>query len=191
MEPISLSLLGGAVLTEGVRFLYDQASELIRAARERRRAAKEGAQPPATVQVPVRPNGVLDGPVASTVEGAVLDREGKALVRLAGALAPYASGDADVEPDDPELLDAAQNLRGLLEAAYGQRLTLRGERREPSGTRVDVNQVLGEVFGAAVALHADSVTGDVAIRVDQSAKTVAEGASVTGAQIGRLGGPTA
>jgi hypothetical protein len=188
VEPLSLSVVGGVLLAEGVRFLYDQASELIRTARDRRREAREGTALPDRVDVPIVANTVLDGPAGSTVDAKVLDARHAELLRLAGALAPYARGDADVEVDDGELLTVTDQLRQLLEAAYGQRLTLRGEARERTGTRVDVSQVLGDVAGEATALRADSVSGEAHVTVEQSATTVQSGGSVTGAHLGRIGG---
>lgn len=185
-EPFSLAVLGGAVLTEGVRFLFDQASTLIRAARQRRAEAKETAESAQVVVVPIQANDVLDGTVSPNVDGPLLDRENRKLIALAGALAPYASGDAEIEAEDGDLLVTIAEVRAMLEALYGQRLTLRGEAREPSGTRVDVQQVLGSVRGRAVGVEADSVQ-DATIRVDQSATSVEAGGSVTGLKLGSIG----
>lgn len=138
-ERISLALLGGAVLTEAVRFLFDQASALIRAARQRRAEAQNAVEPNAVVTVAVPANSVLDGPVAATVDGRLLDEENRRLIALAGAIARYASGDAEIDPADGDLMAAVAEVRAMLEALYGQRITLRGEAREPSGTQVDVN----------------------------------------------------
>jgi hypothetical protein len=170
------------VLTEGVRFLFDQASQLIRAARERKQA--KDSQP--IIEVNVVDAGVLDGPVPSTVDGQLLDQENRRLIALAGALAPYASGDAEIDPEDGDLVASAADLRALLEALYGQRITLRGENREPSGTRVDVRQALGAVRGSAVGVEADGVR-DASITVTQDATSVESGGSVTGVRLGRIG----
>lgn len=189
-EPISLALVGGVVLTEGVKFLFEQASSLVRAARARRAEAKataDGVEAPQVVLVPVPDTGVLDGPVAPTVDGHLLDRENRRLIALTGALAPYASGDAELDTDDADLMASLADLRELLEALYGQRLTLRGENREPSGTRVDVRQDLGTVRGSAVGVEADSIQ-DATVTVNQSATSVEAGASVTGVKFGSIGG---
>jgi len=185
-EPFSLALLGGAVLTEGVRFLFDQASALVRAARQRRSDPKESIGTADVVALAIPANEVLDGPVAPTVDGPLLDRENRRLIALAGALAPYASGDAEIDPEDGDLLVTISDVRALLEALYGQRLTLRGEPREPSGTQVDVHQVLGSVRGSAVGVEADSVR-DATVRVQQSATSVEAGGSVTGVKLGSIG----
>jgi hypothetical protein len=194
-EPFSLALLGGAVITEGVRFVFEQASTLIRTARDRHHRAREtaidprvdAASPPDVEVVAVPANGVLDAPVDPTVDGRLLDQQRHRLIALTGALAPYAAGDADIEPDDPVLLGALADLRSMLEALYGQRLTLRGEPREPSGTLVDVRQVLGTVRGGVVGVEADSAQ-DATVRVEQSAQSVEAGGSIMGARIGSIGG---
>jgi hypothetical protein len=185
-EPFSLALLGGAVLGEGVRFLFDQASCLIRAARERRAQARQAAEVPPVVNIVVAPNDVLDGPVSATVDGRLLDQENRRLIALTGALAPYASGDAEIDPADGDLIAALTEVRSLLESLYGQRFTLRGEAREPSGTKVDVRQVLGEVRGGVVGVEADSAA-DASIQVEQSASSVDAGGTVTGVKLGSIG----
>jgi hypothetical protein len=144
-EPFSLALLGGAVLTEGVRFLFDQASTLIRAARQRRADAREAAETAAVVAIPVPANAVLDGPVAPTVDGSLLDRENRRLIALAGALAPYANGDAEIDPADGDLMVAMADVRALLEALYGQRLTLRGGRWAYASTTLRCRRSTGRL----------------------------------------------
>jgi hypothetical protein len=105
---------------------------------------------------------------------------------LVGGLAPYAGGMADIDPDDAALAERAGRVRAILEAAYGQRFTFRGEDREPTGTRVSVNQVLGSVAGQVVGAEADAGAGaDVEVR--QSATSVEQGGSMTGFK-GKIGG---
>jgi hypothetical protein len=143
-------------------------------------------EPGARLTVPIVATEALDGPPAQpVVDATVLDRENAALVRLAGALSPYAQGLAELDPADRELAEQAGYLRALIEAAYGQRFTFRGERRDPTGTRVTVTQVLHDVGGTVVGADADvAAGGDVAVH--QEATTIQPGGSVTGFK-GRLG----
>jgi hypothetical protein len=184
VDPLTLSTLGGAALTEGIRFLYNQAAELIEAARERRDKAKDAER----VEVGRVPGEVLNGPLPDTVDARVLSQTHFSLARLLNDLAPYVKGGAEIAPDDPQLLGVADRLRTVLEAVYGQRLTLTGEQREPTGTQVNVQQVLGEIEGDASALRAGTVGRGARVDVDQSATTVRPGGSVVGAQIDRIGG---
>jgi hypothetical protein len=179
-DPLTLTVLGGVAATEGIKFLYGQATELLKAWRERRRKVDAGDTPPSQLTVPIMDNEVLDGePAEPIADATVLDKHSKSLVQLIGALSPYALGQADIDLADEELGEQAGRLRALLEAAYGQRFTLRGEQRDPTGTRVSVSQVLGEVEGTVVGAHADVGPGGN-LDIDQDVKTVKPGGSVTG-----------
>ena len=166
-DPVTLGVVGGWAAAEGVKFLYGQAAELLKVWRERRSRTEAGETLPAQVVVPIIGNDVLDGtPTEQVVDADLLGRENKALVQLIGALAPYATGLADIDPADQDLADQAGRLRALLEAVYGQRLTFLGETRPPTGTRLSVTQVLDEVRGAVVGAEADVAAGG-AVTVDQ------------------------
>jgi hypothetical protein len=184
-DPVTLSVLGGWAAAEGIKFLYGQAAELLKAWRERRSRMDAGETPSTRLTVPIVATEVLDGtPGQPVIDAAVLDREHTALVQLAGALSPYAQGLAKYDPADRELAEQAGLLRALIEAAYGQRFTFRGEQRDPTGTRVAVTQVLDDVGGTVVSAEADvAAGGDVGVH--QEAKTVQPGGSVTGFK-GRL-----
>ncbi|WBQ07070.1 hypothetical protein [Kribbella sp. CA-293567] len=171
-DPVTLAVLGGLAATEGIKFLYGQAGELLKAWRERRKDEE--------LEVPIAPAEILDGtPGPATVDVAVLAARHLELVKLAGALSPYAQGLAEIDLGDPELAEQAGQLRGLLEAAYGQRFTFRGESRESTGTRVSIRQVLGEVAGEVVGVQG-TAGSDATVVVDQQADQVTAEGSVTG-----------
>lgn len=184
-DPLTLSVLGGVVLSEGVRFLYRQAEELIKAGRRRR--ADAGDPKPETAEVPSVPTEVLESAPPTEVDGAGLDRATDRLAELAEPLAPYARGEAAVDGGDTALLEAADRLRTLLEQVYGRSITFRGEPREAGTTRVAVEQKVGDVEGDAVGLEADSVAGPADVRVRQESGRVAADGSVTGARLGDVG----
>ena len=179
-DPVTLTVLGGIAATEGIKFLYGQAADLLKAWRERRAKNDSGEVAPPKLAVPIRESEVLDGiPAQEEADPAVLDREADALVKLIGAVSPYAQGLADVDPNDKQLAEQAGKLRALLEAAYGQRFTFRGEQREPTGTRVTVTQVLGEVQGSVLGAEADVAAGSQ-LDVEQGVTAVTETGQVTG-----------
>jgi hypothetical protein len=125
-DPVTLAFLGGAAATEGVKFLYAQAGELLKAWRTRREERRRDA-----LEVPIVETGALDADPNGTQDGAevdaeILDRHGEAMVELWARLAPYAQGLRDVDVRDDALAAAAGELRALLEAAYGRRFTFRG-----------------------------------------------------------------
>ena len=157
-DPMTLALLGGAAATQGITFLYAQASELLKAWREKR-----AATPPASP--------ALDAPpTPRPADMAVVEQRQRSLALLRAALSPYALGDVEIDLGDEELAARAGELRELLEAVYGQRFTFRGEQREPTGSTVTVRQVLGTVEGNVVGAKAD--VGGGSLRVDQEAETV-------------------
>jgi len=182
-EPFDLVVLGSAA-TEGIKFIYGQAAEVLS---EWRRRRKQDPSDERDLDVPVLARAVLDAPPSgSTASAAVIARDYQDLVRLSGALSPYALNQADVSAGDAELASAAGQLRDLLEAVYGQRFTFRGERREHTGSLVSVRQRVGEVAGDVVG--ADAGVSGGALAVDQEVTTVREGGSVTGFS-GRIGSP--
>jgi len=180
-DPLSLAVLGGAAATEGIKFLYGQAAEVIKAWRARR---KDREQP---LEVPIVDTSVLDAqPTGTTVNPAVLTQAHTTMLELWQQLAPYAQDLENVEDTDAELARAAGELRALLEAAYGQRFTFRGERREPTGTRVAVEQVLGTVAGLAVGVEGD-IGPAATVVVRQDADEVTAEGTVIGVK-GRISG---
>jgi len=180
-DPLSLAVLGGAAATEGIKFLYGQAAEVIKAWRTRR---EDREQP---LEVPIVDTSVLDAqPTGTTVNPAVLTQAHTTMLELWQQLAPYAQDLQNVEATDGELARAAGELRALLEAAYGQRFTFRGERREPTGTRVAVEQVLGTVAGLAVGVEGD-IGPAATVVVRQDANEVTAEGTVIGVK-GRISG---
>lgn len=180
-DPLTLAVLGGVAATEGIKFLYGQASELLKAWRERGQMARDQAAAESkALDVPILESSVLDGqPVPRPADGLILERAHGALVELASGLSPYALGQLDVDLTDPQLAERAGHLRALLEAIYAQRFTFRGENREPTGSRVTVRQVLGVIQGDVLGAEADLGSGGD-LRVEQRADTVREGGSMTG-----------
>jgi hypothetical protein len=130
VDPVSISVLGGVALSEGIKFLYGQVTELLR--RRRERAEQAVAEP---VTVPAEQPVALDGPmVAGPVDLAVIDAHQDRVLGLAAGLSNYANGLVAVDPSDPRLVEQVTALRGLLELAYGQHLTFHGERRPATGS---------------------------------------------------------
>lgn len=173
-DPLTLSVVGGWAALEGIKFLYGQAGEVLKAWRERRR------------DVPIAESPALAGvPSQRPVDADVMAEEAETLVGLVGGLAPYASGMAEIDLDDAELAERAGNVRAILEAAYGQRFTFKGEDREPTGTKVTVKQALGRVAGTVTGVEGDAGPG-AEVAVDQSAHAVEKDGSMTGFK-GKIG----
>jgi hypothetical protein len=183
VDPISVGAIGAVALTEGVKFLYAQAGEVLSRWRERR----AGSPAP----------GAALRPPAELIEGEVepaepdLDRVGaveQELRDIRRSLAVYAD-DSDPEPVDPAdkpLLEQVDALRRLLEAVYGQRITFKGEAREPSGPLVEGEIDVEQVAGDAAAVRARVIeSGEV--KGIAKAKRVERGGRVSGVDADRIG----
>ncbi|MGH3797335.1 MAG: hypothetical protein ACRDSP_20875 [Pseudonocardiaceae bacterium] len=187
-DPITLAALGAVALSEGIKFLYGQASELLRARKERRLEAELGGKLPTAVQMSVPDSTPLDnGAVHFTADAQTLEEHHAKLAELAARLAPYAQDWTDIDPADVSILTATDQLRMLLEAVYGQRLTFQGEQREESGTRVDVRQLLGNIDGAVAGVRAKNISGEAQVSVSQTAEGVGVDGKLTGIEADRIG----
>lgn len=180
-DPLTLSVLGGVALTEGVKFLYGQATELLR----RRRDRKAGEAGDAEVALPEL-DGELELPLRP--DQAVVERVEPELKELRRRLQDYVDDIEPVTGDDRALLETADAVRKLLEAVYGQRITFRGEQREASGPVVEGEIDVDAVSGYAAAVRARSVTGPATIRAKARAGEVTEGGEMVGVDIDRIGG---
>jgi hypothetical protein len=179
VDPVTLSALGAVALTEGIKFLYGQAGEILKRYRERRQADEEGRpQPPEPIQV--KDPGILAGrlePAEMDIDAA--ERMQADLTALAGRLGNFANGLEEVDPRDEDLLQATEALRRTIEAVYHQRITFQGEDRPPSGPLVEGSIDIDEVAGYAGAVRAGwiasgRVIGEVrATRVEREGEAVA------------------
>jgi hypothetical protein len=180
VEPFGLGVLGAVAATEGIKFLYGQAAEVLKRWRERR----SGHDPEAHAPIPVDPAAarLLEGElVAPTVDFDALQSRHDEIRQLAGTLGNYAGGIEVPEAGDRGLADAVDRLRRALEEVYGQRITFKGEDREPSGVRLR---------GVAEAGTVDADAANVGVDVDgrlqpgDSAEGFARATTVKGQQAG-------
>jgi hypothetical protein len=161
-DPLTLSVLGATVLTEGIKFVYNQATELLRRRREK---AAEAPDVPA-----------LEGQLAPlNPDSAVLDRVEPDLRELRKVLQDYVDDIEPISAQDERLLEATDAARRLLEAVYGQRITFRGEQRPVSGPvvegTVDVDAVSGYVAGVRARVVGGSAHVRGAVRADEVSGT--------------------
>lgn len=140
-DPLSLALVGGTVLTEGIKFLYGQLSKIL----ERRAARKEAEEKaasddsasartePAQVQLPAAFEGQLTSP---QVDFEAVEQQLPTIRALRSQLVNYSDGVLRIDPQNQEVITAIDNLRQVLESIYGQTITFKGENRPPSGVKV-------------------------------------------------------
>jgi hypothetical protein len=138
IEPISLGAIGAVALSEGVKFLYAQAGELLKHWREHKDQPQEAPSGPELRA----PADLIEGRVdASPPNLERLDRLEGEIRELRRSVADYADGVEEVDPSDVAFLNRVDDLRQAIEVVYQQRITFKGEDREPSGPLVE-NEVL-------------------------------------------------
>ncbi|HEX9035178.1 MAG TPA: hypothetical protein VF834_25330 [Streptosporangiaceae bacterium] len=165
-----MSAFEGAALTQGVQFLFQQASEFLSAWRARRR--DKDAPPPRALDAPegvivTRPQPLADPPSEETA---------KLLEQLMALTQPIQSG--KIDPASPAARAAIEDLRDVVEAALQAPVRLPGEPPRPlriSDIYVVAERVRGRVAGlradlaklpdgseiSGVAVEAGDVEGDV------------------------------
>lgn len=187
VDPLTLSAVGAVAITEGIKFLYGQASDLIKRWLDHKEAEKNAsASLSKTEAVEVKLPDVFAGQLSQTqIHYDVMDRIGEQLRELRKDLADYADGIEKVNMDDKNLLQTVDALRQSIEAVYQQRLTFRGEQRSPSGpiaeSSIDVDEVVGYVAG----IRARRIAGNV--KVDARAKRVDAGGQFIGIDADTIG----
>jgi hypothetical protein len=183
MEPFSLGVLGALAATEGIKFLYGQAGEVLKRWRDRKAGRTEAADAPLPAPDPDLLEGDLRSPI---INYQMVDQLHDEIRGLGGVLAKYASGFDEPNPNDAELSAAFDGLRRALEVVYGQRITFKGESREASGAavvgRVEVESAAGDIAAVRARLvRSGRIEGTV------RANKVEEGGKVTGVEIDQLG----
>lgn len=149
-EPVTLAVLGGVALTEGVKFLYAQAGEAIKRHYENKKAAQQAATIPSEGKIP----DAIEAPSnALTIHTDELEKTLPRLTELRSELNLYGDGTLPVENSSSAMLKAADELRGLLESIYQQPLNFRGEQRNPPHFDVVARADIDTNHGPATALR--------------------------------------
>ena len=180
-DPLTLSALTSSALTEGIKFLYVQAAELLKHRRERSTAdSADEARLPAVLPL----EGSLE-PLHPDL--AVLQELEPDLLFLRRLISDYADEIEPADPNDDVLLEQVDALRRILEAVYGQRITFRGEHRPASGPMVEGAIEVGAVAGYAAAVRIKAVSGSASVRGEARAEEVRPAGEIIGVDIGQIG----
>lgn len=182
-DPLSAASVGSVAIAEGIKFLYNQAGEVLRRWRQRHEE-DSGTVHEARLRPP---EGLLDGvlePVGPRDDYA--DRLHKALHEARQLLADYADDIEIPQPGDQAVFDRVDALRLLLEVVYGQRITFKGERRGPSGPLVTGQIDIDQVAGDAAAIRVKSMSSGRATG-SATANRVERGGKLTAVEIDRIG----
>jgi hypothetical protein len=186
--PLTLAGLGSIALSEGVKFLYSQAGELLKRWRDRHDKAAQSTTPPAQtepadVTLPAVFQGQLEKP---TIHHDALEKAEEPLRALRKDLSDYADDIEPIDPKNPALLEHIDALRRLLEAVYQQPLTFVGEDRAPADLAVGGKIDVGTVVGYAAAVRARTIKSGN-IHGEARADRVEQGGQLIGVDVDTIG----
>jgi len=175
MDP--LAGVEAAALTEGVKFLYQQAAEILSAWRARRRDRQ--APPPKAVEPPGAIRVERPRPLPDPASPEMADT----LQELKDLVEPIKDGELD--PEAIAARQAVARLRELLEVVVGSPITFAGEPTrtvDVSGVDVVVQTVAGQVVGVHANLaKLQGSASIVSVRVRGG--DVESGGAVTGVDL--------
>jgi hypothetical protein len=188
-DPLTLSAIGAVAITEGIKFLYDQASEILKRWRERKDAAKDASiQLDKTEPIDVKLPPVFEGQLSAPhIHFDAVERVEEQLRELRKDLSDYADEIESVDLKDETLLQRVDALRQLLEAVYQQRITFKGEQRPPSGPVVEGRIDVEEVAGYAAAVRARQIISGT-VSAEATVRRVEPGGQVIGVDADSIGG---
>jgi hypothetical protein len=187
-DPITLGAIGTVALTEGVKFLYKQAGEVLKGWREHRNSAEKGSAPPTqsqVVQINLPP--VFEGQLSDPkIHFNLVERLEPQLREIRQGLSAYADDIDPIDSTDEKLMANVDALRQMLEAVYQQRITFKGEKRPPSGPTVEGKVDVEKVEGLVAAVRAGTITAGK-VSGEAKAKEVAPGGTLTGVEVEKIG----
>lgn len=154
-DPITLTTVGVTALSEGVKFFYAQAGELIRRWLD---ARKQRPQTVERLQVAL-PEALGGEALQFALDVAVLDEVGEPLRSLRQLLSEYSDGIRAISREDRGLLETVDRMRKILEVVYRRELTFAGEDCTGSGPIVHGSLDAAVILGKAAAIRADYVRG--------------------------------
>ena len=178
VDPITLASVGGVLLTEGIKFLYDQAGALIKRWRD-----KPGHKGPAESVTIAFPDAFGGGSKTVLIQSEVLGKLIDPLIALRKELSEAATEGLVTSPqDDVALLKNVDAIRLMIEAIYQQRINFSGEKRSVDAPLVSGSVNVQVVLGYVAAVRAGSVHGGT-VTGTATADTVASTAELVGIEV--------
>jgi hypothetical protein len=169
-DPITLAAVGGAFLTEGVKFFYKQAGELLKHWREQR----DANTPQGEIDITL-PKALGGGTAKVRINAAALAKLQEPLTEVRKELSEVVEGIASPE----ESLERIDEIRRIIEAVYGRRLSFEGEGRSS-----DAPDVTGEATADAVLGYVAGLRAKRVLRGRASGTATADTVGSTGQLIG-------
>jgi hypothetical protein len=191
-DPATLAFASVAnfALTEGVKFLYAQAGDLLKWWRDRKSAKRDDEKAESSAEVALRveaPRAIEGGSFEARPDTAALERLENELRALRGDLLEYVEGVDAGDRTDPAFLGRVDGLRRALEVIYQHPLTFAGEVRAKSGPSVDVDIDADSVAGYITGVRAKHIAGG-SVTSKMRFGRAESGANITGVDVDVIGG---
>ncbi|KNE83971.1 MULTISPECIES: hypothetical protein [Streptomyces] len=174
-DPITLAALSALALSEGVKFLYGQAGEVLRQRRERKAAAVE-----LPTELFESSGGTLQPDLARADE---LEPE---LRQLRQSLSEYGQGVDEIDPQDGPTVELVHALRRTLETIYRRPIVFVGESKQDDGIDLTSDASVKEVRGYVAAVRARTIRSG-SIKASLRADSVEQGGQAIGLDVGDIG----
>jgi hypothetical protein len=188
-DPLTLATVGSSLLTEGIKFLYKQAGEALKHWREGRNEASKRTvdQVERVSSSSIQPPPIFEGQLAPLeINIEMVQRLEGPMRQLRHDLADYVDGTETVDAANLRLVETIDALRRVMEIVYGQRITLKGEQRSPSGPIVASQIEVDEVAGYAAAVRAEHITSG-RVNAHAKARRVEPGGEFSGVDAKTIG----
>lgn len=186
-DPLALTAVGTLVLTEGIKFLYTQAGDVLKRWRERRDAKQKDEQLNEAVPVDVKLPDAFEGQLDETkIHFDAVERLAEDVSALRKEVSDYAEGIELIDVQDVNLLANVDALRQVLEAIYQQRITFKGEQRQASGPVVEGQIEVKQVSGYVAAIRAQRIVGG-RVTAEAKGEEVHRGGQFISIDVGTIG----
>lgn len=177
-----------AVLSEGVKFVFGQLTDLLTRLRDHRKHAGDTSDESTKVSVEVAASEALDGELKpAAVSLNELERLEPRMRELRRLLVDYIDGIEPVNAGDRDLLEAMAESRLLLELLLGQRITFQGENAPRTGATIEVDVRATQVDGYMAGVRARRIGSSAHVSVQAAAGEIRAGGSVVGVDAETIG----
>ena len=189
---LTLAAVGTVALTEGIKFLYGQAGDLLKRWRDRKQKAAQKAnkQEESPEEIKISLPAAFDGQFSFNpkINFSAIQGTEEELNKLHNDLSKYAIGTSQIDTANSYLLEKVDRLRELLESIYQQHITFEGENRPPSGSPIVTGQIKAKEIDGKVKvvelMHVES--GKISGSAD--ADRIGPEADVTVVRVNTVGG---
>lgn len=185
---ITLATVGLTVITEGVKFLYGQATELLKIYRQKKESKGKEAKSNIEISSIAKFPDIFESNLTIPLKfnGDVLVELEPQLRSLRKEISDYAEEIEKIDQGNLILMEKINALRLILESIYAQKITFKGEQRENSVIVVEGAIKVEDVRGYAIAVSAKKISDGMVIGRVQ-AKSIEPGGQVYGVKADRIG----